>query len=155
MTVVALQCWNIQRLGVRFDPSRGSGRLTRLGEDIRGQAYRFRGQWHVLWNDTGRICLQIGDRKWYVEEGWAASLREGGKDRIFALSKGRDKAVELRYGNPNERWWNKIDVTRDHLDDLMGDFFLWVAQVWSDKDSHRAFVQGAWKRRGPKLTIIR
>lgn len=154
MIAVPLQCWNFPRLGLRLNPNRGTGRLMLLCENTRGEAYRFRGQWHALWNDNGRLCLQIGGQKWYAEEGWIASLREIGKYRVFELSKGQKKAITLQYRNPNERWWNKIDATRDDLDDLMSDFFLWVARVWSDRDSHRAFVQGAWKRHGPKLTII-
>jgi hypothetical protein len=154
VSTVPMDCWNIRWLGVRFDPSSGRGRIHLHPRDIRGLACWTRGQWHALWNDNGRICLQVGPRKWYADEGSVASIREDGRDRVFRLVRGSDCQLEHRYVNPNVRWWNKFDVSRDDLDDLMGDFFLWATRIWSDKNGHRNFIQGAWRRSPPPLKSL-
>lgn len=145
MLTIPLDFWNIRWLGVRFDPTSGRGRIHLHPTDVRGLACWTRGRWYALWSDSGRICFQAGPKKWYSDEGWSATITDVGQERVFRLAKGRDCQLEHRYLNPNLRWWNRIDVSRDPLDDLMGDFFLWAANILSDKEGHKNFIR-RWRR---------
>jgi hypothetical protein len=152
--VIPLRFWNMRWLGVRFNPETGRGIVWRPGVRVQGVAYLADARWYSLWNNGGRICLQIGRKQWFVDEGWVASIRTEGLHRIFTLGRGTDCVLVKKYRDPRRKWWNRIDPARDQLDDIMDDFWLWMVDVWTDKDSHRRFVDGPWHIPGPDLKCI-
>jgi hypothetical protein len=137
MAPLRLRFWNMRWLGVRYFPRSGRGIVWAHSKDTLGAAYLAHHRWYALWYYGGKLCLQVGRKRWYAEDGWDASLAEVGDSRVFKLRKGAECVFEIRYMNPGLRWWNKADATRDDLDDLMEDFFLWVARTWANKTAHK------------------
>jgi hypothetical protein len=142
---VPLRCWTFQWTGVRFNPGDGSGRVHLHPSGIRGWAYWRWFRWHALWNNNGRLCLQVGARQWFPEDGWRASVEDAWGRRTFKLVRGTEVALKRTYGTVGTGVMRRIDVTWDALDESMSDFFRWTATVWSDRHEQQYLLQGPWR----------
>jgi hypothetical protein len=143
---VTLRNSNLWWLGVTFDPAVGRGRVHRLadGVGIAGWAYWTRFKWHALWNNGGRLCLQVGGRQWFVDEGWTASVEDHGPFRVFTVARGSERVLTRRYS----RLRVGLRAMLDDDDGELGDFFLWASRTWSDKGRQEHLLQ-VWKEAGP------
>jgi hypothetical protein len=143
VSTVPLGCLRFSWLGVHFDPSSGRGRWHRRPTAVRGFAYLTRFAWHALWNNGNRLCLQVGSRQWFADEGWTASVTKHGPLRTFRLVRGEVQALKRTYLVSG---WEVLSAISDDpwAND---DFFLWAAKIWSDRDQHQYFLEGPWKSR--------
>jgi len=123
-------------LGVQFDPPSGRGRLHRRSSSVRGFAHFTRFMWHALWNNDNRLCLQIGSRQWFADEGWTASVTRHGPVRVFRLARGQDQALTITYLVSG---WEVLSAV---FDDpwAIDDFYSWVTGIWSDRSSHQEML---------------
>jgi len=130
-------------LGIHFDPSNGRGLLCRRPVNIRGFAHWTRFRWHALWNNGNRLCLQVGARQWFADEGWTASVTRHGPIRIFRLVRGTDQALKRTYSVSG---WEVLSAIFD--DPWAGDdFYSWATTIWSDRSQHQYFLGGPWQIR--------
>jgi hypothetical protein len=143
---VPLKTWNFWWLGVDYDPASGRGRLRRAPDEMVGWAYWSRLQWHTLWNNDGRLCLQVGQRRWFADEGWTARIDDYGPVRMFSLVRGTECALRRRYS----RLAVGIGAILDDDDGERADFFRWASRTWHDVDRQKQFLTWAWTfPRGP------
>jgi hypothetical protein len=136
---VPLLSWTFHWLGVDFNPAQGRAKVRRPPKSIVGWAYWSRFKWNALWNNKGRLCLQVGGRQFFHDEGWVATLEDRGIFRIFRLVRGPECAVVRRYSRV------KIAALEIISDDNWGmtDFWRWVSETW--QGDHEDLLRNVWK----------
>lgn len=150
--VLCLEYWPVQWLRVHLDTGTGRARfaLWPCGHPVRGRAYRAGGQWYSLHVDgDGELVFRQGARTWRWSELAKLEVRRS-PERSFKVE-AASGGIEVRYRAPSGRFWNRVDVTYDALDEELADFFDMAERLWIDAGLRQSLL-AHWRERGGSAT---
>ena len=97
--------------------------------------------WYVIRAETsGQIILQVGIKQWQLSNMTDVKLYLKGKHRVFSMVYD-DELIEIEYKSPADGLYAKSDVTYDGLDEYLDDFFVYLLDLWKDKDGQSRMVK--------------
>ena len=139
-----LAYWNRKWQSVSYDPSSGKGRLELMplgNKPVNGWGYRKNRTWLGVYVESGRLVFQYDSGKCEISDEITCEIQaESGSDKKFVLKSGGELVFQTSFKPVSDSLLSKLDVARDHMDETMEDFFVWLYLLWLDKNWQKDFI---------------
>lgn len=128
--------WDLQWQALEFSPETHRTYwwpFRRRPSVIGGFGHRVGLAWVVVRKRGTTVVLSYRRHTWDLgDPRTRVSISTRGKRRVFRLVSDGVTEIDLSYRDPSQSFLARVDPSRDALDEVLDDFFLWVEDITKD-----------------------
>ncbi len=136
-----LKFWNIQWMVVVLSSTNSYSLLKGLfksGGKTQGWAYKSSDGWFSVYADNNRLLFKKDGQEIHISDKYRVeNLKTKNAMRVFQIIESEHPIFVHEYSRTTSTLYAKFEDTYDDNDEKIEDFYLWIEQLWIDKDMQK------------------